>query len=342
LWQFWQRLHERFATTTSAEAVRALIGQPSLPSNLEPDALEGMPDSPGVYLFYGDNDLPLYVGKSLHLRTRVMSHFSADHRNDRELSLSQQVRRIAWIEASGELGALLKEAELVKRLQPTHNRQLRRNRDLCAWRLRPDMLGDWQLDLVHAGDLDIGRQDDLYGFFRSRREATSRLRALAAEHALCPPLLGLEKPAPGQRCFTHQLKKCRGACHGGESPQAHGLRLIEALHALKVQCWPYDGPVGVREGDTLHVVDGWRYLGAATDDEGLAELLRAGRPAFDLDIYKLLVKALARRQVVVPLRGLQAPEGACDPWPCDDAAEAPGTCRGRSRSDREVVDWIAK
>jgi len=327
LWQFWQRLHERFAPGTIADAVRELIGQPSLPPQLDPEALADMPDAPGVYLFYGDNELPLYVGKSLHLRTRVMSHFSADHRSDRELSLSQQVKRVDWIETSGELGALLKEAELVKRLQPTHNRLLRRNRDLCAWRLSADIIGDWQLELVHAAGLDLGRQDDLYGFFRSRREAVNRLRAIAAEQALCPPLLGLEKHVPGQRCFSYQLKKCRGACHGAESPQSHGLRLIEALHALKVKSWPHDGPIGIREGDTLHVVDAWCYLGAARDDEGLAELLRAGRPAFDLDIYKLLVKALARSRAVVPLGRLKAAP-----------ATVPDARQEASQVDTEVVD----
>lgn len=315
LWQFWQRLHERFAPGTIADVVRELIGQPSLPPQLDAEALADMPDAAGVYLFYGDNDLPLYVGKSLHLRTRVLSHFSADHRNDRELSLSLQVRRVDWIETGGELGALLKEAELVKRLQPTHNRLLRRNRDLCSWRLATDVIGDWRLELVHAADLDLGRQDDLYGFFRSRREATNRLRAIAAEHALCPPLLGLEKHVPGQRCFTYQLKKCMGACHGAESHEAHGLRLIEALHALKVKVWPYDGPIGIREGDTLHVVDAWCYLGAARDDEDLVGLLRGGRPAFDLDIYKLLIKAMERARAVVPLGHLKAvPQGAQDVW----------------------------
>jgi DNA polymerase-3 subunit epsilon len=302
LWQFWQRLHERFASATIAAAVRELIGQPSLPPHLEPKALESLPDGPGVYLFYGDNALPLYVGKSRHLRSRVMAHFSADHRSDRELSLSQQVRRIEWIETAGELGALLKEAELVKALQPTHNRQLRRSRELCTWRLGRDLLGDWRLELVRAADLDLGRQDDLYGFFRSRREATSQLRALAAAHALCPPLLGLERHVPGQRCFTHQVRKCHGACTGAESPQAHGLRLIAALHALKVRSWPCDGPVGIREGGTLHVVDGWRYLGAASDDDTLAAILAAGRPSFDLDIYRILVKAMDRLQPLVPLR----------------------------------------
>ena len=344
LWQFWQKIHERFPPGRIEAAVRELIGHSSLPPHLDPAQIAELPDTPGVYLFYGERsaapappgaadepgagaadaamdsldtgracawtgtsgsarsapsrDLPLYIGKSTRLRSRVLSHFAADHTSDRELSLSQQVRRIEWIETAGEIGALLKEAELVKRLQPTHNRQLRRNRELCAWRLATDMVGDWRLELVQAADLDFGRRDDLYGFFRTRREATNRLRTLARDHALCPPLLGLDKPPQGARCFDFQLKRCRGACHGGESPQAHALRLIEALHALKVEHWAWPGPIGLREGEAIHIVDGWRWLGTATDEGMLAELLDSGRPAFDLDIYKILVKAAKRLPVV--------------------------------------------
>ncbi|MER2555723.1 MAG: exonuclease domain-containing protein [Thauera sp.] len=343
LWQFWQKIHERFPPGHLEATVRELIGHPSLPPHLDPEQIAGLPDTPGVYLFYGERggepapagrsdgadaparaapgagaaspsagrartgatargvppqDLPLYIGKSTRLRSRVLSHFAADHSSDRELSLSQQVRRIEWIETAGEIGALLEEARLVKKLQPTHNRQLRRNRELCTWRLVTDIVGDWRLELVHAADLDFGRCDDLYGFFRSRREATNRLRALARDHALCPPLLGLDKPPQGARCFDFQLKRCRGACHGGESPQAHALRLIEALHAMKVEHWTWPGPIGLREGEAIHVVDGWRWLGTATDEGTLADILDIGRPAFDLDVYKILVKAVKRLPVV--------------------------------------------
>jgi DNA polymerase-3 subunit epsilon len=305
LWQFWQKIHDHLPPGQVEATVRALTGHPSLPPYLDPEQIADLPDTPGVYLFYGERgagttngELPLYIGKSTRLRSRVLSHFATDQSSDRELSLSQQVRHIEWIATAGEIGALLKEAELVKRLQPTHNRQLRRNHDLCAWRLDTDMIGDWQLELVHAADLDFGRRDDLYGFFRTRREATNRLRALARDHALCPPLLGLDKPPQGTRCFDFQLKRCRGACHGGESPQAHALRLIEALHALKVEHWSWPGPIGLREGEAIHVVDGWRWLGTATDEVMLADILEAGRPAFDLDTYKILVKAVKRLPVV--------------------------------------------
>lgn len=94
-----------------------------------------------MYLFYGENDIPLYIGKSTRLRSRVLSHFSADHESDRELSLSQQVRRIDHVRTAGEFGALLEEARLIKRLQPILNRQLRRNRELCVWRFEQDLAG---------------------------------------------------------------------------------------------------------------------------------------------------------------------------------------------------------
>lgn len=292
LWQFWQRLHDGFPPGVIAATVRELIGHPALPPDIDADQIDRLPDGPGVYLFFGENDLPLYIGKSKHIRTRVLAHFSAHHRSDRELSLGQQVRRVDAIPTQGELGALLLEAELIKTRQPTHNRQLRRNRDLCAWRLSADLIGDTQFELVSGEALDPGRQDNLYGLFRSRREAINRLRSIAQEHALCPPLLGLEKRPAAGRCFNHQLKRCKGACDGHESALAHTLRLTEAMYALKVSTWPYAGAIGIREGDVLHVVDGWRYLGCARDEADVVQLLAAGRPAFDLDIYRLLTKAI--------------------------------------------------
>ena len=136
----------------------------------------------------------------------------------------------------------------------------------------------------------------------SKRAATDRLRALCAEHRLCPPLLGLEKHTPG-RCFNHQLKRCEGACLGLEPQTEHVGRLEEALSALKVEAWPHPGAVGIEEGRRLHVVENWCYFGSASSAGEAAELLGRARPTFDLDIYKLLVRSL-RTRLVVPLSGV--------------------------------------
>lgn len=296
LCQFWSYVHQHVAAGRLEDTVRELIGRPALPPFLDPSEVDALPDAPGVYLFYGENDVLLYVGKSTRLRTRVLSHFSADHGNDRELSLSQQIHRIAHVRSEGELGALLEEARLIKTLHPTHNRQLRRNRDLCAWQLETDMLGDTALRLVRAADMKLPVQN-LHGFFRTRRVATERLRDLCAEHRLCPPLLGLEKSTPG-RCFNHQLKRCQGACLGVEPLQQHADRLREALASLKAEAWPHDGPVCLKEGKTFHVIDHWCYYGSASHPQDAHALLANGRPAFDLDIYKILVRMLPNHEVL--------------------------------------------
>lgn len=304
LWQFWQHVHNVFPPQHIEELTRELIARPALPPYLDMAEVDDLPEAPGVYLFYGENDIPLYIGKSTRLRSRVLSHFTADHQSDRELSLSQQVRRIAHIRTAGEFGALLEEARLIKSLQPILNRQLRRNRDLCAWRLDSDLAGDAGVSLVRAGDVDFTQPGRLYGFFRSRRAAVERLRALGAEHALCPPLLGLEKRTPG-RCFNHQIHRCRGACMGLESYAEHYARIESALSNLKIESWPYRGAVGMREGGVLHVVENWCYYGAVSSEEEAAPLIARGKPAFDLDIYKLLVRQMAAHPVVEFTRGEQ-------------------------------------
>jgi DNA polymerase-3 subunit epsilon len=292
LWHFWQTLGREHPSERIEAAVGQLTARPSLPSQLDPGLVDDLPEGPGVYLFYGENDLPLYIGKSATLKKRVLQHFGADHRSAKEMALSLQVRRIDWIETAGELGALLQESALVKKLKPAHNQRLRGGRELWCWRLSPDEAGVQRPQLIAAADAAVGENDDLFGLFASRRKAEEALRALAEEHRLCPCLLGLEKRKPGQPCFSHQLKQCRGACVGKEPAAAHNGRLLAALARLKLATWPYAGPMGVREGEAVHVVDRWRYLGSAHGEDEVWALLEGSRPEFDPDIYKVLRKAL--------------------------------------------------
>ena len=297
--QFWQKIHVDRSSEDIAAALKKLNARPSLPSHLDAGIVDDLPDTPGVYLFYGENDLPLYIGKAKDIRQRVLSHFAADHNSAREMALAQQLRRIDWIETAGEIGTLLKEATLVKQLLPTHNRQLRKNDDLCTWTLVDEGEGWLRPQLAAARDLDFGLSTSCYGLFKNAREATEVLRALADSHNLCDILLGLEKRTPGKPCFGHQIRRCKGACVGKEPLARHTLRLVGALAGLKLVSWPFAGPALIREGEEAHLIEGWRYLGTPRSDAELAELLDAGRPQFDRDTYKLLAKYTGKMQ---PLR----------------------------------------
>lgn len=297
--QFWQKIHAGLDSAAIEAALKAQNAHPSLPPHLDAGIVDDLPDTHGVYLFYGENDLPLYVGKAKNIRQRVLSHFAADHKSAKDMALSQQVKRIDWIETTGEIGALLKEAALVKQLQPTHNRFLRKNDELCTWTLVDEGEGWLRPLLASAQDLDFDIRASCYGLFKSAKEATDVLRALATEHHLCDALLGLEKTVPGKPCFGFQIRRCKGACIGNEPYARHTMRLVGALARLKLAAWPLNGPALIREGEETHLVAGWRYLGTVKSEEDIHALLASGRPPFDRDTYKILAKHVGRMK---PLR----------------------------------------
>jgi DNA polymerase-3 subunit epsilon len=300
LWAFAQVVYRDRARDDVDAAVQRILRMPSLPPQLPANALDAIPEAPGVYRFYGLNALPLYVGKSINLRERVASHFSSDYRSANDLRLSAEITRIEFEETAGEMGALLRESQLVKTLLPTYNQRLRRRAEMVALSIAAEPAPP---DYVPALAIDPGALEDLYGPFSSRRQAREALRAVAGEAALCWTALGFERRHGP--CFARQVKKCAGACVGAETPAAHHARLRDALapHALKR--WPYPDAVGVRESSLtgerteVHVFRNWCWLATARDESELASVLDAPpRGEFDLDIYRLLVRRLPRAKLI--------------------------------------------
>jgi DNA polymerase-3 subunit epsilon len=214
------------------------------------------------------------------------------------MSIAQQVQRVDWIETAGELGALLKEARLIKQLMPLHNKRERRHAELfsLAWKGPLNAARPVQVAPVDPADTD--RLESLAGIYRTRRAAREALRALADDRGLCPSVLGLERGSP---CFSHQLGKCGGACCGKEGLTAHNLRLHGALGALRLPKWPWRGAIGLREGTEdsadLHVFDRWCHLGTARTEPEVYEILDdPGGVAFDYDVYRLLRRTLEHRR----------------------------------------------
>ena len=208
--------------------------------------------------------------------------------SETDLRLSAEIRRIECEPTAGELGALLREATLVKSLLPAHNRALRRKADAGVMTLREDGTPAF----VPAAAYVPGMTTPAYGPFSSRRAMREALAALAHDHALCWRRLGLERRSGP--CFSRQLKRCRGACEGAEPIDAHDARFRAALATLAIPAWPFDGPALVREASEdgervdVHVVRDWAWLGTARDDAELYALLESPRePAFDVDVTKL-------------------------------------------------------
>ena len=261
------------------------------------EAMDGLPCAPGVYIFHGDSDiLPLYIGKSVNIRNRVLSHL----RNEEEARMLRQTRRISHIRTAGEIGALLLEASLIKQKQPLYNQKLRRTKQLCSWRLT-----DAGAEVVYSKDVNFATQNGLFGLFGSKRAALEAMQSLADKNQLCYGQIGLEKLTPNRPCFRFGLRMCAGACCGKESKADHHSRLIQSLEGIQVACWPFPGPIGLVErfeGEyEMHVIAQWCYLGSVTDPKD-ANALVSQAAGFDADGYKILCRPiLGGSAEVVPL-----------------------------------------
>lgn len=281
---------------TLSQAVALLLQRPSIPSHLPHDILLDIPSGPGVYRFYGENDALLYVGKSTNIQQRVASHFSGDHNSSKGVRISESLRRVEWTETAGELGALLLELKEIKTLSPLFNRRSRAVKQLISVELAANADGYFQARLVR--EIEPHRLGDYYGLFRSIGEAEKALQGIAAKNELCNKLLGLEAASEGP-CFQYSLGRCRGACHGGEDVIRYNLRMQIAFHNLRLTTWPWAGPVGIveenRNGDRtdILVIYNWMHITTIHQETELSELALTGRSiGFDLDSYKLVVKAL--------------------------------------------------
>ncbi len=266
--------------------------------NIDPDSLNALPTGAGVYIFKGQGTLPLYIGKSVNIRSRVLSHL----RTPDEAKMIAQTRHIDFIETAGELGALLLEARMIKEQSPLFNQRLRRTRRLCSIQLSDKNAG-LALEIVDSKAVNLGTTPKLFGLFSSRHSAKSKLNELAQQHGLCKVVLGLEKTST-RGCFGLQIKTCLGACVGKEDRPQHDERLLSALKDLQVEVWPFSGAVELIEECNgwvqRHRVNNWCHLETWCSKTGQASQVSAFNPQdFDRDSYQILVKPIMLQTIKI-------------------------------------------
>lgn len=306
---FMKIAEEEKGETQVQAALKHQYRKESLPAGFDPHLIDHLPATPGVYYFWGENNELLYVGKSISIRKRVLSHFTADHTSSREMKMCQQTRHISFDSTAGELSALILESQQVKALQPLYNRRLRRVKRFYSIYLTEGEDGILTPQIASTAETppEVTKH---YGLFSSQKKAQEALQAICHQRGLCYQVCGLE-PRRARACTGHQLKKCAGYCTGKQSPLAHNVHLLEGLSSIALKTWPYSGPVALVErhpisDDEHHIlVDNWCILGIAYGEEDYAKLLNERvEPQLDRDSYRYLVAAIFTRKkglTVIPL-----------------------------------------
>lgn len=90
------------------------------------DKLKKLPKNPGCYIYRGESEEVLYVGKAINLRSRVRSYFQASAKHGARIErLVRKVCDIEWIVVDSEVEALVLECNLIKEHRPPYNVRMR-------------------------------------------------------------------------------------------------------------------------------------------------------------------------------------------------------------------------
>jgi DNA polymerase-3 subunit epsilon len=291
MWQFIQHAQVNFPAPLVETAIKQQLRSPSIPKNLSPSLIKNLPEEPGVYIFEDDSGSPLYIGKSVNIKKRVLSHFSADHEIESEFKIAQQIQHIDTIVTNGELEALLLESELIKNRQPLFNRQLRRRQKLTLARKKTNSNGYITLSLEDTESIEPDNISDIMAAYTTKGRARDILNGIIKDFELCPKLMGFEK-GPGS-CFWYQLRKCRGACAGKETAQVYNKRLLIAFEGHQLEEWPYASPIVIEEASQREevrsiIVDKWCVIANLQHTSDGYPTIKLKNKVFDLDTYKIL------------------------------------------------------
>lgn len=280
LWEFYKRGFLEIDNKKFTHAVDLALKRPTVPVDIPEIFLESLPETFGVYVFYGKSSVPLYIGKSINIKDRVLSHFSNDSFSSLDMRITQQVKRIETFVTTGELGALFLESSLIKNLQPLFNRKLRHAKKLILLKKKV-LKGFNTIAIERANEIGAGELEDVVNVYKSFKELKDLLYSLCKDYSLCLKLMGLQK-SKGP-CFYYHLSRCKGACVGKENILSYNLRFDEALYKYKIKSWPFKGPI-VIDG---FIIDKWCVLGNVTSDKDLFEFSK--KYLFDVDTHKILI-----------------------------------------------------
>jgi DNA polymerase III subunit epsilon len=185
--------------------------------------LSGLPEAPGVYVFRNDAGQPLYVGKSVGLRSRARAHFAASSPDGDWVAQAEVVEHA---ETASELGALLLEHATIRRLRPPGNVRHKHQDPYVYLRCRLDIAFP-VLEL--APEPAAGRAVNV-GPLRGRRAAAELLEQLNSLFGLrhC----GRRLPRRAWPSAYGQMGRCLSPCLGDLDPNLYRRRLDEALALL--------------------------------------------------------------------------------------------------------------
>lgn len=194
-------------------------------------------DRPGVYRMLGPEGELLYVGKSVRVRTRLLSYFRA-RPGEKPGKLVRDSREITWEYVPNEFSALLREMRLIKRWRPRYNVEHKRKRSFAFIKVTRE-----PAPRVVPVTRVLPDGGTYYGPFPRPRFLVLTLRELThilglRDCAAAVPMvfgdqLEIFKQGLTPRCLRAETGSCLGPCCGGCDTHAYRGRIEMARRFLE-------------------------------------------------------------------------------------------------------------
>jgi excinuclease ABC subunit C len=207
-----------------AEQRNALADGPRPAAELRADVRASCENRPGIYRMIGPGNEVLYVGKSIRIRTRLLSYFRAD-RGEKAGQIISYTHRIDWEYAPSEFAALLAEMRSIQQWRPPFNVEHKRDRVFCFVKLTREAAPRL---LVVREVLDDGAT--YFGPFRG----PARVRAVVREVEDLLELRNCAGPTPMR--FADQLDLFQQMMPGGAAADRQPLCMRADVRKCLAPC----------------------------------------------------------------------------------------------------------
>ena len=200
-----ERFNEERAAYTVARA------QPDLEAGVTAirETMKTLPPRPGVYRMLDARGDVLYVGKARSLKARVANYTQVAALSNRLQRMVSQTRTMEIVTTNSEAGALLLEAQFIKRYRPPFNVLLRDDKSFPFILLR----ADHAFPRIHKHRGARRAKGNYYGPFASAGSVNKTLNALQKLFLLrsCTDSFFNNRDRP---CLLYQIKRCSAPCVG--------------------------------------------------------------------------------------------------------------------------------
>jgi excinuclease ABC subunit C len=197
--------------------------------------IQFLPDTPGVYKFYNQEDVLIYVGKAKNIKKRVSSYFTNNAGLSRKTKkLVSEIRRIDFTIANTEFDALLLENNLIKENQPKYNILLKDDKTfpyIC-------ILNEPFPRIISTRKY-IATQGQYFGPFSSVVAMKNVLELIRKLYTIRTCSLPLTPSNINQKkfkvCLEYHIGNCKGPCVNLQTREDYQKDIEQCKHILKGQ-----------------------------------------------------------------------------------------------------------